>query len=67
LVFALKTDAWFDARYNANSGRSTRTGWAPVLIAIFSTLVGSSVLLFGIALIVIHVYRALGWLDGYVL
>ncbi|HUH88016.1 MAG TPA: NINE protein [Pusillimonas sp.] len=67
LVFSLKPDAWFDARYNAGSGRTTRTGWAPVLIAIFTTLLGSSVSLFGIALIVMHVYKALGWLDGYVL
>lgn len=67
LVFSLKPDAWFDERYNAGSGRTTRTGWGPVLIAIFTTLVGSSVLLFGIALIVMHVYKALGWLDGYVL
>jgi len=67
LVFSLKPDAWFDARYNAGSGKTTRTGWAPVLIAIFTTLLGSSVMLFGIALIVMHVYKALGWLDGYVL
>lgn len=67
LIFSLKPDAWFDARYNAGSGQTTRTGWAPVLIAIFTTLFGSSVLMFGIALIVMHVYRALGWLDGYVL
>jgi len=38
-----------------------------VLIAIFSTLAGSSLLLFVIALTVLHVYRALGWLDGYTL
>ncbi|PVY68487.1 TM2 domain-containing protein [Pusillimonas noertemannii] len=67
LVFSLKPDAWFDARYNAGSGKTTRTGWGPVLIAIFTTLLGSSVMLFGIALIVMHVYKALGWLDGYVL
>lgn len=67
LIFSLKPDAWFDARYNAGSGQTTRTGWGPVLIAIFTTLFGSSVLMFGIALIVMHVYRALGWLDGYVL
>src|SRR5690606_28849610 len=67
LVFSLKPDAWFDARYNPGSGQTTRTGWAPVLVAIFSTLAGSSVVLFGIALIVLHVYKAMGWLDGYVL
>lgn len=67
LVFALKPDEWFDARYNPGSARCTRTGWAPVLIAIFSTVVGSSVLLFMLSLTVLHVYKALGWLDGYVL
>lgn len=67
LIFSLKTDAWFDARYNPGSGQRTRTGWAPVLIAIFSTLAGSSALLFMLALTVLHVYKALGWLDGYVL
>ncbi|MCB5362203.1 hypothetical protein H0484_00300 [Pusillimonas sp. CC-YST705] len=67
LVFALKTDEWFDARYNPGSGQQTRTGWAPVLIAIFSTMVGSSALLFMLALTVLHVYKALGWLDDYVL
>src|SRR5690554_5494900 len=55
LVFSLKPDSWFDKRYNQGSGRTTRTGWGPVLIAIFATLAGSSALLFGIALIVMHV------------
>lgn len=67
LVFSLKTDEWFDARYNPHSTQRTRTGWAPVLIAIFSTVVGSSALLLILALTVLHVYKALGWLDGYVL
>lgn len=67
LIFSLKPDTWFDARYNTGSGRTTKTGWGPVLIAIGTTLLGSSVMLFGLALIVMHVYRALGWLDGYVL
>jgi len=67
LIFSLKTDAWFDARYNPQSGRTTRTGWAPVLIAIFTTIIGSSALLFVIALTVLHVYKAMGWLDDYVL
>jgi len=67
LIFSLKPDAWFDARYNIGSGQTTRTGWGPVVIAILTTLLGSSVMLFGIALTVMYVYRALGWLDGYVL
>ncbi|NYT35644.1 TM2 domain-containing protein [Allopusillimonas soli] len=67
LVFALKTDEWFDARYNPRSGRCNQTGWSAVFAAIFSTLVGAAVLTFGIALIVLHVYKALGWLDGLVI
>ncbi|HEY9279230.1 MAG TPA: NINE protein [Eoetvoesiella sp.] len=66
LILALKPDAQFDARYNPLSGVATQTGWGPVVIAIFTTLLGSSVLVFGIALIVMHVYTAMGWLDGYV-
>lgn len=67
LIFALRPDEVFDARYNPASGRRTRTGWGPVLIAIGVTLLGSSVLVFGIAMAVMHVYVAMGWLDGYVL
>ncbi|TEA77573.1 hypothetical protein ERE07_14370 [Allopusillimonas ginsengisoli] len=67
LILALKPDAWFDARYNPGSGQQTQTGWNAVLAAIFATFVGAMVLMFGIALIVMHVYTALGWLDGYVI
>lgn len=67
LVFALMPDEKFDAKYNKGSGRTTRTGWNAVIAAIVTTFVGGSVLMFGIALIVIHVYTAMGWLDGYVL
>jgi len=67
LVFALKPDDQFDARYNPGSRCATRTGWNAVLAAIFTTLFGGFVLVWGIAAIVIYVYTALGWLDGYVL
>lgn len=67
LVFALKPDEKFDTRYNPKSGRQTATGWGPVLVAIGVTLFGSGILVFGIAMIVMHVYVALGWLDGLVL
>ncbi|CAM5295974.1 hypothetical protein [Eoetvoesiella caeni] len=67
LVFALKPDEKFDARYNPKSRRQTVTGWGPVLVAIGVTLFGSGILVFGIAMIVMHVYVALGWLDGLVL
>lgn|SRR5690606_20768916 len=66
LVFSLKSDEWFDQRYNRGTGQVTRTGWAPVLIAIFTTLFGGSVVVLFIAVTVMHVYKAMGWLDGYV-
>ncbi|NYT85347.1 NINE protein [Pollutimonas harenae] len=66
LIFALKPDEWFDKKYNTGSGRTTRTGWGPVIAAIATTFVGGTVLMFGLALIVMHVYTAMGWLDGYV-
>jgi len=66
LIFALKPDEWFDQKYNVGSGCITRTGWGPVIAAIATTLVGGTVLMFGLALIVMHVYTAMGWLDGYV-
>src|SRR3546814_14566668 len=66
LVFALKRDEWFDAKYNPGSSRSNRMGWGSVLAAIASTFLGGTALVFGIALIVMHVYTAMGWLDGYV-
>jgi len=66
LVFALKPDERFDALYNAGSGLRTQTGWGAVFAAIFATFMGGTVLMFGLALIVMHVYTAMGWLDGYV-
>ena len=66
LVFALKPDEKFDRKYNPESGRTTHTGWGPVLAAIAATFLGGTVLMFGLALIVMHVYKAMGWLDGYV-
>jgi len=64
LVLALKSDAWFDARYNAGSGITTQTGWNAVVVAILTTLVGGGILMFWIAMVVMHVYEAMGWLDG---
>ena len=64
LVFALKPDEWFDGRYNPGSGRKNETGWGPVLVAILTTFLGGTVFVFWIAMIVVHVYTAMGWLDG---
>lgn len=67
LVFALMDDKKFDARYNPNSALSTRTGWNAVIAAIVSTFLGGTVLIFGIAVIVIYVYTSMGWLEGHVI
>lgn len=66
VVFALKPDEAFDARYNPGSGRVTRTGWNAVIVAIVSTLLGGIVVVGGIAMTVMYVYMSMGWLDGYV-
>lgn len=65
LVYALRSDEDFDARHNPGSPRTTKTGWNAVIVAILTTLFGGTALVFGIALIVMHVYTAMGWLDGY--
>lgn len=67
LVFALRPDDKFDLAYNPGSAIVTRTGWNAVIAAIITTMLGGIVTMFGIALIVMHVYKALGWLDGHVL
>jgi hypothetical protein len=66
-VFALKPDEAFDARYNPNSGQVTRTGWNAVIVAILATFLGGTVVVAGIAMTVMHVYIAMGWLDGLVI
>lgn len=67
LVLALMSDEKFDARYNPGSSQRTETGWDAVIVAIVTTFLGGTVILFGIAMVVIHVYTAMGWLDGYTL
>lgn len=66
LVFALKPDDKFDALYNPYSAAQTKTGWNAVIAAIVTTLLGGTVIVFGIAMVVVHVYTAMGWLDDYV-
>ena len=66
LIFALKPDEAFDAKYNPASGQTTRTGWGAVIAAIFTMLVGGMVVTLAIAVIVVYVYTSMGWLDGYV-
>ncbi|WP_420226241.1 hypothetical protein [Pigmentiphaga litoralis] len=50
LVLCLTPDEKFDARYNAGQTRRSRTGWLPVLVAIATLAVGSSILMTGLAL-----------------
>ena len=61
---SLMSDEKFDARYNPGHPDRHNSGWAPVLVASFTLLFGTVMLMFGIAMIVIHIWSALGWLDG---
>ena len=65
IVLCLMSDARFDARYNPGLVRVTPSGWGPVLVAGFTLLIGTVLLMIGIAVIVVYVWTALGWLDGF--
>jgi len=64
IVFCLTSDEKFDARYNPGLTRQVPSRWAPVLVAIFSLLFGTVLMLFGIAIVVLHIWTRLGWLEG---
>ncbi|MEB6661872.1 TM2 domain-containing protein [Achromobacter ruhlandii] len=63
-VFSLMPDEKFNRRYNPGLPPSPRTGWGPVLVAILACLVGATVSMFAIAMVVVYVWVAMGWLDG---
>lgn len=63
-VFALMPDEKFDRRYNPQHPGTTRTSVRHVLIALASVLIGGVVGMFGLAMLVVHVYERMGWLDG---
>ena len=65
IVLCLMSDVRFDARYNPGLVRTRNSGWGPVLVAIFTLLIGTVLLMIGIAVIVVYVWTALGWLDGF--
>ena len=65
IVLCLMSDAKFDGFYNAGLVRERPSGWGAVLIASFTLLIGTVAFMFGIAMIVIYVWTALGWLDGF--
>lgn len=64
IVLCLMSDARFDARYNPGFVRDKPTGWGPVLVAITGLLIGTVLMLFAIAHVVLHIWTRLGWLDG---
>ncbi len=45
LVLCLMSDERFDARYNSGHTRRSKTGWGPVLLAMFFLLVGTGILM----------------------
>jgi hypothetical protein len=65
IVLCLMSDAKFDGFYNKGLVRERPSGWGAVLIAIFTLLIGTVALMFGIAMIVMYVWTALGWLEGF--
>jgi len=64
VIWCLMSDARFDARFNPGLTRTRPSGWGAVLVAAFTVLFGTVSFMFGIAMIVIYVWTALGWLDG---
>jgi len=64
IVQCLSSDEKFDARYNQGLVRQVPSRWSPVLVAIFSLLFGTVATLFGIAVVVLHIWTRLGWLEG---
>jgi len=67
VVYSLMPDEKFDRLCNPGLGRVTHTGWGPVLVAVFGGMAGAIVAMFAVAMVVVHVWTAMGWLDGYTL
>ena len=65
-VLALMPNATFDRRYNPALEPATRTRLPDVLIALASVLAGGVVGMSVLAMIVMHVFVRMGWLDGLV-
>lgn len=63
LVYSLMSDEQFDRRFNPEHPGSNRTSAAPICIAIVTVLWGAVVMMFGIAMVVLYIWEAMGWLD----
>jgi TM2 domain-containing membrane protein YozV len=50
IVYGLRPDAKWDAQFNAQTGRQSRSGWIVIFIVIFSLLIGAFLLMTGLAL-----------------
>jgi len=64
IVLCLMSDERFDARYNPGYQRVGHTGWGPILVAISGLLLGTILMLFGIAHVVLHIWGRMGLLEG---
>lgn len=65
-VLALMPNATFDRRYNPAFEPTTRIRLPDVFIALASVLAGGVVSMSVLAMIVMHVFVRMGWLDGLV-
>ncbi|SAK56162.1 membrane protein [Caballeronia arationis] len=50
IVYGLRPDARWDAQFNANTGRHSRSGWTVIFVVMFSLLIGAFLLMTGLAL-----------------
>ncbi|MGF6777989.1 NINE protein [Paraburkholderia sp. GAS334] len=50
IVYGLRPDEKWDAQFNAQTGKQSRSGWTVIFIVIFSLLIGAFLLMTGLAL-----------------
>jgi drug/metabolite transporter (DMT)-like permease len=50
IVYGLRPDARWDARFNSESGRASRSGWTVIFIVILSLFIGAVALMGGLAI-----------------
>ncbi|MDE1183617.1 NINE protein [Paraburkholderia sp.] len=50
IVYGLRPDEKWDAQFNADTGRTSRSGWTVIFVVIFSLLIGAFLLMTGLAL-----------------
>lgn len=50
IVYGLRPDAKWDAQFNAQTGRQSRSGWTVIFIVIASLLIGAFLLMTGLAI-----------------